>query len=156
MVKPQVLLKCWISFLARSQKLNIELQNRPTPKLLSFSGNTLSYGPPWATTSVGIRTDYSVGPCDYPACATWHLMAWSTRTTEKKYSVRKLYMSRTIWETPRHTRLVRSPYSDLKPCLPDYIRRGRDPSLHHLISCRTITPYCNRTQSIQSYTSYRT
>jgi hypothetical protein len=47
------------------------------------------------TTSVGNRTDYSVGPWDYPACATWHLMAWSTRTTEK-YSVRKLYMFRTV------------------------------------------------------------
>jgi hypothetical protein len=35
----------------------------------------LSYGPPWPTTSVGTRTDYSVGPWDYSACATWHLMA---------------------------------------------------------------------------------
>jgi hypothetical protein len=38
---------------------------------------------PGATTSVGTRTDYSVGPWDYPACATRHLMAWSTRTTEE-------------------------------------------------------------------------
>jgi hypothetical protein len=30
---------------------------------------------PGPTTSVGTRTDYSVGPCDYPACATRHLMA---------------------------------------------------------------------------------
>jgi hypothetical protein len=54
----------------------------------------------------------------------------------------KLYMSRTVWKTPRRTRLVLSPYSDLQPCLPDYIRRGRDPSLiisshgvqlHHLV-----------------------
>jgi hypothetical protein len=51
---------------------------------------------PGPTTSVGTRTDYSVGPWDYPACATRHLMAWSTRTTEEKYSVRKLYMSRTV------------------------------------------------------------
>jgi hypothetical protein len=68
---------------------------------------------PGPTTSVGTRTDYSVGPWDYPACATWHLMAWSTRTTEEKYSVRKLYMSCTVWRTPRRTRLVLSPYSDL-------------------------------------------
>jgi hypothetical protein len=68
---------------------------------------------PGPTTSVGTRTDYSVGPWDYPACATRHLMAWSTRTTEEKYSVRKLYMSRTLWKTPRRTRLVLSPYSDL-------------------------------------------
>jgi hypothetical protein len=27
------------------------------------------------TTLVGTRTDYSVGPWDYPAYATWHLMA---------------------------------------------------------------------------------
>jgi hypothetical protein len=79
----------------------------------------LSVGPacrmdlPGSTTSVGARTDYSVGPWDYPACATRHLMVWSTRTTEKKYSVRKLYMSRTVWKTSRHTRLVLSPYSDL-------------------------------------------
>jgi hypothetical protein len=68
---------------------------------------------PRPTTSVGTRTDYSVGPWDYPACATRHLMAWSTGTTEEKYSVRKLYMSRTVWKTPRRTRLVLSPYSDL-------------------------------------------
>jgi hypothetical protein len=36
---------------------------------------------PGPTTSVGTRTDYSVGPWDYPACATRHLKAWSTRTT---------------------------------------------------------------------------
>jgi hypothetical protein len=68
---------------------------------------------PGPTTSVGTRTDYSVGPWDYPACTTRHLMAWSTRTTEEKYSVRKLYMSCTVWKTPRRTRLVLSPYSDL-------------------------------------------
>jgi hypothetical protein len=68
---------------------------------------------PGPTTSVGTRTDYSVGPWDYPACATRHLKACGTRTAEEKYSVRKLYMSRTIWKTPRRTRLVLSPYSDL-------------------------------------------
>jgi hypothetical protein len=68
---------------------------------------------PGPTTSVGTRTDYSVGPWDYPACATWHLKAWSTRAAEEKYSVRKLYMSCTVWKTPRRTRLVLSPYSDL-------------------------------------------
>jgi hypothetical protein len=67
---------------------------------------------PGPTTSVGTRTDYSVGPWDYPACATLHLMVWSTRTTEEKYLVRKLYMSHTVWKTPRCTRLVLSPYSD--------------------------------------------
>jgi hypothetical protein len=63
---------------------------------------------PGPTTSVGTRTDYSVGPWDYLACTTRHPMAWSTRTTEEKYSVRKLYMSRTVWKTPRRTRLVLS------------------------------------------------
>jgi hypothetical protein len=48
---------------------------------------------PGPTTSVGIRTDYSVDPWDYPTCAARHLLAWSTRTTEEKYSDRKLYMS---------------------------------------------------------------
>jgi hypothetical protein len=38
---------------------------------------------PGPTTSVGTRTDYSVGRWDYSACATWHLMAWSTRTTKE-------------------------------------------------------------------------
>jgi hypothetical protein len=68
---------------------------------------------PGPTTSVGTRTDYSVGPWDYPACATRHLKAWSTRTAGEKYSVRKLYVSHTVWKTPRCTRLVLSPYSDL-------------------------------------------
>jgi hypothetical protein len=31
---------------------------------------------PRPTTSVGTRTDYSVGPWGYSACATRHLMAW--------------------------------------------------------------------------------
>jgi hypothetical protein len=48
------------------------------------------------TTSVGTRTDYSVGPWDYSASATWHLMAWGARTTVEKYSNRKLYMSYTM------------------------------------------------------------
>jgi hypothetical protein len=38
---------------------------------------------PGPTTSVGTRIDYSVGPWDYLACATWHLKAWSTRTTKE-------------------------------------------------------------------------
>jgi hypothetical protein len=38
---------------------------------------------PGPTTSVGTRTDYSVGLWDYPACATRHLKAWSTRTTQE-------------------------------------------------------------------------
>jgi hypothetical protein len=51
---------------------------------------------PGPTTLVGTRTDYSVGPWDYPACATRHLMAWGARTTVEKYSDRKLYMSCTV------------------------------------------------------------
>jgi hypothetical protein len=51
---------------------------------------------PGPTTSVGTRTDYSVGLWDYLPCAARYPMAWSTRTTEEKYSVRKLYMSRTV------------------------------------------------------------
>jgi hypothetical protein len=38
---------------------------------------------PGPATSVGTRTDYSVGPWDYPACAARHLKAWSTRTTQE-------------------------------------------------------------------------
>jgi hypothetical protein len=51
---------------------------------------------PGPTTLVGNRTDYSVGPWDYSACATRHLMAWGTRTSVEKYSDRKLYMSCTM------------------------------------------------------------
>jgi hypothetical protein len=51
---------------------------------------------PGPTASVGTRTDYSVGPWDYLACATRHLMAWDARTTVEKYSDRKLYMSCTM------------------------------------------------------------
>jgi hypothetical protein len=51
---------------------------------------------PGSTTSVGTRTDYSVGPWDYSACATRHLMAWGARTSVEKYSDRKLYMSCTM------------------------------------------------------------
>jgi hypothetical protein len=51
---------------------------------------------PGPTTSVGTRIDYSLGPWDYLACVTRHLMAWGARTTVEKYSVMKLYMSRTM------------------------------------------------------------
>jgi hypothetical protein len=53
----------------------------------------LLYVPPWATTSVGTRTDYSVGPWDYQAWAARHLLAWSTRISVKEYSDRRLYMT---------------------------------------------------------------
>jgi hypothetical protein len=48
------------------------------------------------TASVGTRTDYSVGPWDYSACATRHLMVWGARITVEMYSDRKLYMSCTM------------------------------------------------------------
>jgi hypothetical protein len=48
-----------------------------------FEGEGCRMDLPRPTTSVGTRTDYSVGLCDYPACATWHLMVWSTRTTKE-------------------------------------------------------------------------
>jgi hypothetical protein len=51
---------------------------------------------PEPTISVGTRTDHSVGPWDYSACATQHQMAWGARTTVEKYSDRKLYMSCTM------------------------------------------------------------
>jgi hypothetical protein len=35
----------------------------------------LSYDLPSPTASVGTRTDYSVGPWDYPTCTARHLMA---------------------------------------------------------------------------------
>jgi hypothetical protein len=47
---------------------------------------------PGPTSLVGTRIDYSVGPWDYSACATRHLMAWGARTSVEKYSDRKLYM----------------------------------------------------------------
>jgi transposase InsO family protein len=51
---------------------------------------------PRPTTSVGNRTDYSVGPWDYSTWVTRHLMAWGARTTEEEYSDRKLCMSCTM------------------------------------------------------------
>jgi hypothetical protein len=51
---------------------------------------------PGPTTSVSTRTDYSVGPWGYSACAAQHLMAWGARTMVEKYSDRKLYMSCTM------------------------------------------------------------
>jgi hypothetical protein len=51
---------------------------------------------PRTTTPVGTRTDYSVGPWDYSTCATWHLMAWSTKTMVEEYSDRKLYITRSM------------------------------------------------------------
>jgi hypothetical protein len=53
-------------------------------------------GLPGPTASVGTRTDYSVGPWDYPTWVTRHLLAWNTRTSVEKYSDRKLCMSCTM------------------------------------------------------------
>jgi nitrate reductase cytochrome c-type subunit len=61
-------------------------------KCLYFCHMDLS-GP---TTLVGTRTDYSVGPWAYSACATQHLMAWGARTAVEEYLNRKLYMSCTV------------------------------------------------------------
>jgi hypothetical protein len=44
---------------------------------------------PGPITSVGTRTDYSMGPWDYPACAM-------ARTTVEKYSDRKLDIPCTV------------------------------------------------------------
>jgi hypothetical protein len=51
---------------------------------------------PGPTTSVGTRTDYSVGPSDYSTWVAQHLLAWITRTSVEKYSDRKLCMSCTM------------------------------------------------------------
>jgi hypothetical protein len=51
---------------------------------------------PGPTTSVGTRTNYSVGPWDYSTWATRHLMAWSRRIPVENYSDRKLCMSCTM------------------------------------------------------------
>jgi hypothetical protein len=48
---------------------------------------------PGPTTLVGTRTDYSVGPWDYPAWDARHLLAWSIRISVKEYSDRILYMT---------------------------------------------------------------
>jgi hypothetical protein len=45
------------------------------------------------TTSVGTRTDYSVGPWDYLGWAARHLLAWSKRISVKEYLDRRLYMT---------------------------------------------------------------
>jgi hypothetical protein len=51
---------------------------------------------PGPTTSVGTRTDYSVGPWDYPTCVARYLLAWGARTTVEKYSDRKLRIPCTV------------------------------------------------------------
>jgi hypothetical protein len=61
-----------------------------------FRGGECRMDLPGPITSVGTRTNYSVGPWDYSTCAPRHLMAWSTRTTKEKYSDRKLYKSRPV------------------------------------------------------------
>jgi hypothetical protein len=71
--------------------------------------NHLSYGSPWAHYLGGYQDRLLGGPLGLPDLRYTVPDGVSTRTTEEKYSVRKLYMSRTVWKTPRHTRLVLSP-----------------------------------------------
>jgi hypothetical protein len=63
-------------------------------RLQTYTGCRMDLAGP--TTSVGTRTDYSVGSWDYSACATRHLMVWGARTTVEKFSDRKLYLSCTM------------------------------------------------------------
>jgi hypothetical protein len=58
-------------------------RRRGSSELLDLGLGECRMDLPGPTTSVGTRTDYSVGPWDYLACATRHLKAWSTRTTEE-------------------------------------------------------------------------
>jgi hypothetical protein len=46
-----------------------------TPEILLKEVGRCRMDLPGPTTSVGTRTDYSVGPWDYPTCAARHLMA---------------------------------------------------------------------------------
>jgi hypothetical protein len=73
----------------------------------------MSYGPPWAHYLGGYQDRLLGGPLGLPGLRYTTPDGVDTRTTEEKYSVRKLYMSCTVWKTPRRTRLVLSPYSDL-------------------------------------------
>jgi hypothetical protein len=58
------------------------VNGKPLTKMF-VDGGACRMDLPGPTTSVGTRTDYSMGPWDYPACATRHLKAWSTRTTQE-------------------------------------------------------------------------
>jgi hypothetical protein len=71
---------------------------------------TVSYGPPWAHYLGGYQDRLLGGPLGLPGL---RYTAPEGVEHKEKYSVRKLYMSRTVLKTPRRTRLVLSPYSDL-------------------------------------------
>jgi hypothetical protein len=80
-----------------------------------ISERFLSYGPRWAHYLGGYQDRLLGGPLGllglrYTAPDGVEHKDYGS---EEKYSVRKLYMSRTVWKTTRCTRLVLSPYSDL-------------------------------------------
>jgi hypothetical protein len=53
-----------------------EIKERgPRYNIFAMSSYSCRMDLPGPTTSVGTKTDYSVGPWDYSACATRHLMA---------------------------------------------------------------------------------
>jgi hypothetical protein len=54
-------------------RLNLEVWHLQFPQR-TYSRSICRMDLPGPTASVGTRTDYSVGPWDYPACATRHLM----------------------------------------------------------------------------------
>jgi hypothetical protein len=68
---------------------------------------------PGPTTSVGTRTDYSVGPWDYSACATRHLMAWAQGLRWRSTRIGSCTSPILCRELPRRTRLVLSPQTNL-------------------------------------------
>jgi hypothetical protein len=66
----ELILKPYTKFEFKSNK-----QTRSRRRGESLPGKPCRMDLPGPTTSVGTRTDYSVGPWDYSTCAARHLMA---------------------------------------------------------------------------------
>jgi hypothetical protein len=73
----------------------------------------VSYGPPWAHYLDGYQDRLLGGPLGLPGLRYTVPDGVEHKDYGEKYSVRKLYMSCTVWKTPRRTQLVLSPYFDL-------------------------------------------
>jgi hypothetical protein len=73
----------------------------------------LSYGPPWAHYLGGYQDRLLGGPLGLPGLRCTAPGGVKHKDYGGDILVGKLYMSRTVWKTPRRTRLVLSPYSDL-------------------------------------------
>jgi hypothetical protein len=100
-----------ISFDCDTKAVELAVTNQVPNAMMEMyvaSKKLVWYGPPWAHYLGGYQDRLLGGPLGLPDLRCTAPAGVKHKTTEEKYSDRKLYKFRTVWRTPRRTRLVLS------------------------------------------------